>query len=205
MHAQMHTKKFNGLLLAALLLPLAACQPRGLSLADVPESAPVTVRTVDGCDAHVQKPWVVGSATHTVEATTSGPTCAQAVVALSIRSPDGTPELAWSSRTQDLFGLADATDAKAMEAALNDWIDQSNSMFATSSALPVWADGKDAPTSQNTEFPFHPEAWFDRQAWEQMRKDNAPLFVFPQGRESQAIFMLRDGQLEPVGVQQFPG
>ena len=72
-------------------------------------------------------------------------------------------------------------------------------------ALPVWAGGRQAPGAANEEFPFHAEAWFDRQAWEQMRKDNAPVFAFPQGSESQAVFILRDGQLEQIGVQQFPG
>jgi hypothetical protein len=191
-----------------LALSLAACQPKGLSLVEVPPTAGTGAEAATiaaGCDARVEKPWVVGAATHMIEASTMGPTCAQAVVTLAVRAADGTPELAWSSRTQDIFGLYDAADADAMETALADWIDQSNSMFATASALPPWANGRQAPGAANEEFPFHPEGWLDQQSWELMRKDNAPVFAFPQGRESQAVFILRDGQLEPVGVQQFPG
>lgn len=192
-----------------LVLSLAACEPKGLALVEVPPTYGAGAETAqvvaNGCDARVEKPWVTGATTHTVEASTAGPTCAQAVVTLSVRGADGSPELAWSSPTQDIFGLYDATDAEAMKAALADWINQSNSMFATASALPAWADGKDAPSAANEEFPFRAEGWLDRASWEQMRKDNAPVFVFPQGRESQAVFLLRDGQLEPIGVQQFPG
>lgn len=203
----MRALKLNALPFAAALA-LAACQPQGLNLVETPPAAGTGAEAgqiAGGCDARVEKPWVAGAATHTVEASTEGPTCAQAVVTLAVRGADGTPELAWSSRTQDIFGLYDAADADAMKAALAGWIDQSNSMFATTSALPVWAEGKTAPGPGNEEFPFHAEGWLDRPAWEQIRKDNAPLFAFPQGRESLAVFMLRDGQLEPVGVQQFPG
>ncbi|MDP3738371.1 MAG: hypothetical protein Q8R02_13330 [Hyphomonadaceae bacterium] len=206
----LHVLPLNVLPMAGLLvLSLAACQPKGLTLVEVPPTAGAGAEAAQlaagGCDARVEKPWVVGAATHTVEASTTGPSCAQAVVTLAVRGADGTPELAWSSPTQDIFGLYDAADAEAMKTALADWIDQSHSMFATASALPAWTDGKEAPGAPNEEFPFHAETWFDRQAWEQMRKDNAPVFAFPQGRESQAVFILRDGRLEPIGVQQFPG
>ena len=55
------------------------------------------------------------------------------------------------------------------------------------------------------EFPFYPESWVDRASWTEIRASGAPLFAFPRGGESQAVFMLRDGAFEQIGVQSFPG
>jgi hypothetical protein len=183
-----------------LLISLAACQPRGLSLAEVPDAPTLN------CDARADARWLADAEqTYDVQAVATGPTCAQDVVTLAIRARDGTPVLAWAGRAADLFGLHDAPDASSMKTALASWIDQRNSSLRTASALPSWPQGSDTPMSENAEFPFHPESWFDRAGWEQMRAENAPLFAFPQGRESLAVFLLRDNQLEPIGVQQFPG
>lgn len=183
-----------------LLISLAACQPRGLSLTEVANAPSVN------CDARADAKWAPDAGrTYVVQATAAGPTCAQDVVTLAVRSEDGTPMLAWAGRAADLFGLNDAPDAATMKTALAGWINQGSNNFTTASTLPPWPEGSEAPASQNTEFPFHPESWFDRVGWEQMRAENAPLFAFPQGRESLAVFLLRDEQLEPIGVQQFPG
>jgi hypothetical protein len=182
-----------------LLISLAACQPRGLNLTEVNAPTP-------NCDARADAQWAPDAGrTYTVQATATGPTCAQDIVTLAVRAPDGSPILAWAGRTADLFGLSDAGDAAAMKAALAAWIDQGSNNLTTTSTLPPWPEGSEAPSSENSEFPFHPESWFDRAGWEQMRNQNAPLFAFPQGRESLAVFLLRDGQLESIGVQQFPG
>ena len=182
-----------------LLISLAACLPRGLNLTEV--DAPTL-----NCDARAEASWAPDAGrTYNVQASAMGPTCAQDVVTLAVRGPDGSPVLAWAGRAADLFGLSDAPDASAMKAALAAWIDQGSNNFTTTSALPPWPEGSEAPASENSEFPFHPESWFDRTGWEHMRTENAPLFAFPQGRESLAVFLLRDGQLEPIGVQQFPG
>ena len=183
-----------------LLIGLAACQPRGLQLTESPNAPSVN------CDARAEARWSPDTTrTYDVQATASGPACGHDVVTLSVRGPDGSPVLAWAGRAADLFGLSDAPDAAAMKTALAAWIDQGSNNYTTASALPAWPEGGEAPASENAEFPFHPESWFDRAGWEQMRTENAPLFAFPQGRESLAVFLLRDGQLEPIGVQQFPG
>ena len=183
-----------------LLIGLAACQPRGLSLAEVP-SAPTL-----NCDARVDAKWSAHAGQiFDVQAVASGPTCAQDVVTLAVRAKDGTPVFAWAGRAADLFGLHDAPNASSMKTALASWIDQRSNNLKTASALPVWPEGSETPVPENSEFPFHPESWFDRAGWEQMRTENAPLFAFPQGRESLAVFLLRDNQLESIGVQQFPG
>ncbi len=61
-----------------------------------------------------------------------------------------------------------------MRAALADWIDQSNSMLATTANLPRWeeTDGQAKPA----EFPFHPEAWYHAASWEALRNEKLDLF-----------------------------
>jgi hypothetical protein len=183
-----------------LLIGLAACQPRGLSLTEVPNAPAAT------CDARAEAKWSPDAArTYDVQAMAYGPACAHDIVVLAVRASDGAPVLAWAGRTADLFGLSDAGDAAGMKTALAAWIDQGSNNFTTASTLPPWPEGSEGPASESSEFPFHPEGWLDRAGWEHIRTGNAPLFAFPQGRESLAVFLLRDGQLEPIGVQQFPG
>lgn len=184
-----------------LIVALTACQPRGLNITDAlpPENA-------TGCDARAQSKWVVDvTQSFNVEAIALGPACEKDVVTLVVRQRDGTPMLAWAGLSADLFGLQDAADPPAMKTALAEWSSQSNNSLTRTSALPEWPEGGEAPGAEGEEFPFHVEDWIDRASWERLRMENAPLFAFAQGRESLAVFLLRDGQLEPIGVQQFPG
>jgi hypothetical protein len=122
---------------------------------------------------------------------------------LVIRAREGSPIFTWAGATQDIFGLKDAKDPAAMKAALLDWIDQSNGMLKTTADLPPWNETEGQP--KRAEFPFHPEGWYDAAAWETLRKEKLEMFCFPQGGESLACAALRDGQMESVGLQQFPG
>lgn len=184
-----------------LILALTGCQPRGLSITDA-----VPPETSAGCDARAQSKWVVDvTQSYSVEAVASGPTCAQDVVTLVVRSQDGAPLLAWAGLTGHIFGLHDAPNPEAMKTALAGWSNQKNNSLSRTSALPEWREGRTAPGAEGDEFPFHAEDWLDRATWERMRTEDAPLFAFAQGRESLAVFLLRDGQLERIGLQQFPG
>lgn len=183
------------------LLGLAACQPKVLT-ADTPQG----VSTNTNCNAQTEKAWLIDPQhIYKADASTLGPSCDKAVVILSVRASDGTPLLAWASKVSDVFGLYDVTDVNTMKPALDSWIDQAETPFKTTAEMPEWAAGRDAPGAAGEEFPFHPESWLDRDAWEAMRKEKLPVFAFAQGRESQAVYVLRDGQLELAGLQQFPG
>jgi len=197
--------------LAGLLaLALAACEPQGLQITDAntpPASAPAaTPVDVSGCSIHVEKAWIDQETPlrrYTTEAQTIGPTCQQAVAVLVIRASEGSPVYTWSGRTQDLMGLYDISDTAAMKTALTDWIDQSGAMLSTTADLPEWAETDGQPG--RTEFPFMPESWVDKAAWDQLRKDKLDMFCFVQGRESMNCAVLRDGQMEEIGLQLFPG
>lgn len=189
---------------ATLPLLLGACQPQGLSLTEA--GAPVTAAAPADCAVHVEKAWIDQETPlrrYTSEAATMGPACDAAVVTLVIRARDGSPVYTWAGATRDIFGLKDATDRATMKFALDEWIDQSNAMLKTSADLPPWEETEGQ--AKRTEFPFHPESWYDAAAWEQLRQQKLDLFCFPQGGESLDCAVLREGQMESVGLQQFPG
>jgi hypothetical protein len=207
-HADFHAQtgkrqqQMRHLIPAALpALLFAACEPKGLTT-----DAPRGVSTISNCDTKVETAWLVDAANiNKVEAMTAGPTCEKAVVFLAVRAADGTPLLAWSGRATDIFGLHDAPDVNTMKPSLQAWIDQAESPFKMTSAMPEWSAGRDRPGPADQEFPFHPEGWLERDGWEKIRAENAPVFTFAQGRESEAVYVLHNDQLELVGVQQFPG
>lgn len=198
------------LALAASALALAACQPgaqspdqsAGSSAAPPEAVAQIAEATAAGCAASVHVAW---PSDLTADATVSGPTCDKAAVMLVVRDKAQAPVLVWASPTAHVFGLYDRTSADDMQAGLKEWLDQGTGEAELSSSLPEWRGGADGPGDPASEFPFHAEQWVDRQYYEDTRKANLPTFSFPQGHESTAVFVLRDGQLEQVGVQQFPG
>ncbi len=100
--------------------------------------------------------------------------------------------------------LAEATTPALMQTALAQWIDPaSNTTMQTSSALPEWPANADGP--QNGEFPFYVEEGYTRELYNEIRNANLPLYCFVQGMESSRCLALRNGALESVGVQSFPG
>jgi hypothetical protein len=200
------------LILAASALALAACQPKEQQAAGGAPPAATPADASAGCNVHVEKDWINQETPlrrYTSEASTMGPTCAQAVVTLAIRARDGTPVFSWSGLTSYLFGLNEAKDAIAMKGALNDWIDQGAGPGDTTDTLPEWETTEGQP--KRAEFPFMPEGWFDKAAWDALRKEKLNMFCFPQGMESSNCAVLRpgaDGQpetMESIGLQLFPG
>lgn len=202
------------LALAASLFALAACQP---STAPASESSAPATRSAEvattapagACDVSVSAPWVKQDAqTYAVEGHVFGPTCKQGVAMLVVRDGAGTPVYTWSGLTDYLFGLRDAADPEAMKTALADWIFQMPEPDTTAS-LPAWEETDGQP--KRAEFPFMPESWFDKAAWDALKAEALPLFCFPQGIESQQCAVLRksDGAqpvvLEEIGLQLFPG
>jgi hypothetical protein len=204
----MRSLHFAGL----LALALAACEPKGLQITDANTppapgaTSDATPVDVSGCSVRVEKAWIEQETPlrrYTSEAQTIGPTCQQAVAVLIIRAREGSPIYTWSSRTQDLMGLYDVSDTAAMKTALADWIDQSGAMLKTTADLPEWEETDGQP--KRSEFPFMPESWIDKAGWDQLRRDKLDMFCFVQGRESMNCAVLRDGQMEEIGVQLFPG
>ena len=181
------------MVMAAVLALAAACAP-----------AEEREQMSAGCDARATAQWQGGDATFNIEASSAGPDCARAVATLVIRDASGAPLYAQSYPASQIMVLAPAQDTAAMQTALQDWAAYDNHTMATTSALPEWP--RDAAAPANGEFPFYPdEGYNDRTAYAALRQANAPLFCYVQGMESMACLALRDGMLERIGVQSFPG
>lgn len=179
--------------LIAAAFGLAACSP-----------AEEAENLAASCDARAAVPWEAGGAQYSVEAATTGPDCARSVATLVIRDGSGVPLYADVHMSEHVMVLAPARDAAAMETALREWADPAgNTTMQTSSALPEWPANAEGP--QNGEFPFYPEAGYDRDSYNTLRANNLPLFCYVQGMESMACVALADGQLSKIGVQTFPG
>ena len=163
------------------------------------------VAAADGCSVHASGRWIAYPAgrAYGTEAFSSGPTCAQAAVMIVVRAPDG--GVAWvdAAPGEHVMTFASVKTRQEMSSALTDWLSQT-SMFKTTRELPAWPEGAQEPKSG--EFPFMPESWIDREYYERTRAEGLPLFCYIQGMESIACIVLsRDGQMEKIGVQSFPG
>lgn len=197
------------LALAASLITLAACQPAAPPSSQAAATPPVETATGDapatGCAATAEAMWgPIGPSDHPsyrIEAYANGGICEAAVVTLAIRARDGFPIYAWAGAAQHLFGLADQPDNAAMNKALAEWIGSGG--IATSDALPPWNQTDGQPNQ--AEFAFMPAQWIDEKTWEATRAEKLHTFCFPQGMESLNCLVLRDGQVEEIGLQLFPG
>lgn len=179
------------LLLAACAAIVAACSPA--------EEADVMS---EGCDARSVSQWAAGADTFSIEATTAGPDCARAVATLVVRNSSGEPIYADVHVTSDVMTLATVQDPAAMQTALTEWVDTSNTAMSLTGALPEWAANADNPGG---EFPFYVGEGYTRESYAAMRAANDPMFCYVQGMESLSCIIYGDGGIEHIGVQAFPG
>ncbi len=195
---------------AACVFALAACQPAADPAKPAAGAAPpAATQTADaaatGCNVSAQKMWIEQETPirrYSVEAHTMGPTCEQAVAVLIIRAREGSPIYTWSGKTPDILGLYDVTDPAKMKPALEEWISGQGGHKNTSE-LGAWEETDGQP--KRAEFPFMPESWIDKAGWDKMKADKLDMFCFVQGHESMKCAVLRDGEMEDVGLQLFPG
>lgn len=180
------------ILIAGALTLAAACTP--------------AAQTADaGCAISVSAPWRPLSGTEfTVEAASMGGDCAKAVATIVVRDVQGNAMWAQAYSTEHVMVLATAHDPAAMREALTAWIDPAgNTTMQTTGALPEWPANAEGP--QNGEFPFYADQSVDRDGYNTIRAGNTPMYCYVQGMESLACIALRDGGLQQVGVQLFPG
>lgn len=186
--------------IAMAALALAACAPPPQQKAETPQAA-----TLAGCDAQAQTQWAVTDGQPlTIDAAARGPTCAQAVVTLAIRSADGAVLWVEAYPTDRNFAFQQATGPHAMQAALTEWIAVADDPLRSTGKLPEWAEGAEQPGG---EFPFYPEpAFAERAAYQRMRTADFDMRCLVQGMESLACFAVTSpGVVEKIGAQSFPG
>ncbi|MEQ1931724.1 MAG: hypothetical protein ABL957_14505 [Parvularculaceae bacterium] len=134
---------------------------------------------------------------------TEGPTCAQAVALLVVRDAGG--DVFWTDALPSarVMGLNEAATPAAMSAALAEWAGLPARHAQTTADLSPWSKTSGQPGE--SEFPFHPEAWMGEEAFARIAAEAAPMFCYVQGMESLSCLIERDGRLEKIGVQSFPG
>jgi hypothetical protein len=163
------------------------------------------------CDARVSQVWNA-DATHkfTLEAVSSGPNCAKAVVVLVVRDIKG--EVQWTmvrlAKYVATFGSEQTRNGKDMPAALTDWLDIGlQSKQKTMAELPDWKKAADGPADDPpSEFPFTVSDELNRETYLAWRKAKLPFLCFVQGMESLICITVTDqGNVAEVGIQSFPG
>jgi hypothetical protein len=187
-----------GLIVCVAMLALGACSRIGATRPESPDA-------LHGCQASATGVWHASTnQTFSVEASSAGPDCAHAVATIAVRDASGKVLWADAAASEHVMTLAQAHDLAAMEHALTNWIDSNNRTIASTSALPDWPEGANAP--QNGEFPFYPEGdGASRDAYLALRTANVPVFCYVQGMESEACVALQNGEMTKIGVQSFPG
>lgn len=182
---------------------LVGCEPKGGPAATASAPTVAAAGAAAGCVADAAKTWKP-DATHAieVEAHAFGPTCPAAVTILVMRDGKGEPLFTWSSPAKDNFDVMEAKTPAEMKKSLTTWIADEDSNMATSDKLGDWPAGASAPTG---EFPFMPAEGIDRDAYLALRKAALPLFCFTQGHESMQCLAFKDGGVEEIGLQTFPG
>lgn len=189
--------KFAALALALPAFALAACQPKTATAAD---EAPPVADTA--CAATAESEWsAAGDASLAIHARAWGPSCSRAVIALAVWGKDGPPMYSFISAMADIEGFDDVADNTALTEALQDWAE---GQAKSTGDLPDWKEG-DASPDPAADFGFYPDEGVDREAYTAIRAGKHPMFCFVQGQESQECVYLKEGGIQSVGVQTFPG
>jgi hypothetical protein len=146
-------------------------------------------QAVTNCVAMAERKWNGV----TIEATSQGDTCQDAVITLVIRDKAGKPIWARAHIAAQLlsFNQDPAVDAKAMIGKLSGWISGEGFMQSA-----------DRLTLKG-EFPFTPE---DKAMMAKYRKAKLPIFCYIQGMESgNCLGVDKASAVVELGIQSFPG
>lgn len=166
----------------AFALLLAACQPPAQT-AD--NEAGACTRT-----ATKQIAWTGTEATDTVTARAEGPSCAQAVVTLTVRNANGDPLWTFASTYYDMTvggrtDQAPAVSPEEVDSFLAGWVDVT---LNHSGDLPAWAPDADTLSAANDGVSYFTE--LDRDMYEGLRARNLPQLCYAAAVEaSQCLVM----------------
>lgn len=150
-----------------------------------------------GCAEEASSLW----GPYRVEASSSGPDCANAVVTLAVRNKSGAAAWVHAAPGAQVMTFAQVKTRGEMAKALGEWLVQNPSFDNTAELLP-WAQGATQPSA---EFPFYPDEGVDREMYEGLRAAKLAMFCYVQGMESLACVVSKNGQVAKIGVQSFPG
>jgi hypothetical protein len=166
------------------------------------------------CSATVSRKWNISKKTNfLVEASSLGPDCKRAVVVIVVRDGEGEAKYSLSMAAKDnavFSNLADTrvTGINDMRTSLATWLDAGLSSNKNRlSKFLEWKAGTDGPAeTPPAEFPFTVSSEISRATYEAWRKQNVPVYCFVQGMESmRCVVLTKEGTINEVGIQSFPG
>lgn len=163
-----------GLALVVAVLAAACSPPAPTQTAEIP-----TTPVPSGCAAQASRDWsAVGSQYYLVEAEAEGPTCAEAVATIRIKSQEGAVLFTRDYPVGSVpLAFNPNGDRVTLQSDLDSWT-QNTAEPATADSLPPWPSGAQRPPG------FQPAV--TRGQYENARGNQGPLFCFPDGGESNA-------------------
>lgn len=156
------------------------------------------------CAAKASAPWTEGGKGIVAEATSSGPRCGAAKLALVLRGAGGEVLFKFDATADSVMPFVQVKSKADMQAALASWVADARTQMPTTAKLPNWKQGQDQPS--DGEFPFYPDEGVKRAEYLALRAAKRPMFCFVQGMESLSCLVIgADGKAKTIGAQSFPG
>jgi len=194
------------LTIIAAMLALSACGQQATPPKAPPPPAQTQASTTapaNNCAVTVTTQWSTGAAAFTIEATTSGPSCAEATAAIAIRDAQGATIHTASYDAAEITPLSGCDTVSDMQRCLSEWITPAGASMDSTGDLTPWAVGAGEPV--NAEVPFHPSEGVNREIYEALRTADAPMYCYQQNALGGLCFAMRDGALKEIGVQTYAG
>lgn len=176
-------------LAAFALLALAACSEQQAAQA--------------ACDREATRSiaWSSAEATDMVVARSQGPTCAQAIVTLTVRNAAGDPLLAFSSTYFEMTaggpppGAQSTVEPSQIDSFLAGWAEPT---MSRSGSLPEWRE--DAATLTQSAETFAYVTPFDRDVYEALRARNLPMLCFAAAVEGTRCLIIDPADNMPTEI-----
>lgn len=163
----------SGLALLALAAALGGCSPKSSSHAHSAGGS---------CAAEATRSWQIGAEIYRIDASAHGASCPDARATMILRSPDSDVLFSADYATAQIpYSFNPHGDQASLSDDLNLWI-ENQAPGSTASSLPEWA--ADAAK------PLHFAPAVARDVYEKARRDDLPIFCFPDGAESDACVAL---------------
>lgn len=185
--------KHAGWALAALTL--AACSPpaQDAKSEDVAATVPIGAAPA-GCFAESSRDWsAVGSQYYVIEAEATGATCRDANATIRITTSGGQVLFERAYPTAQVpLAFNPNGDQTGLRTELEAWT-QNTAEPETADTLPAWPAGAQRPPH------FQPADGVTRNAYENARGAQGPLFCYPDGAESNACVALAGDRATLLG------
>lgn len=162
-----------------------------------------TAQQASGCarTATHNVTWSTEGAEDTITASSEGPTCAQAVVTLVVRTSTGDPLWVFASTYYDMTsggippeGAPAVTDAQ-MDTFLTGWADVT---LQRSGELPEWREGVASLSASAQTFSY--DTPLDREAYEAMRARNLQMICYAAAVEATQCLLMDPASHSPLMI-----